>query len=86
LRSRSTEIVRHLFRQSGGKLPIIGVGGIFCAEDAWEKILAGASLVQIYTGLLYEGPGITRAIVKGLRKKVAQYGSKDLREFVGSGK
>ena len=86
LRLRSTEIVRHLFRQTGGKLPIIGVGGIFSAQDAWEKIIAGASLVQIYTGLVYEGPGIARAIVTGLRKKITQYGSKDLREFVGSGK
>jgi dihydroorotate dehydrogenase len=86
LRARSTEIVRHLFRQTGGKLPIIGVGGIFSADDAWEKIIAGASLVQIYTGLIYEGPGIARSIVRGLCKKLAQNGSKDLREAVGSAK
>ncbi len=86
LHARSTEIVRHLFRQTGGKLPIIGVGGIFSADDAWEKIIAGASLVQIYTGLVYEGPGIAGSIVRGLRKKLAQNGSKDLREAVGSDK
>ena len=66
LRGRSTEIIRHLYKQTGGKLPIIGVGGIFDADDAWEKIAAGASLLQIYTGLVYEGPGINREIVAGL--------------------
>ncbi|HXS68215.1 MAG TPA: quinone-dependent dihydroorotate dehydrogenase [Candidatus Polarisedimenticolia bacterium] len=66
LRARSTEVIRHLYRQTGGKLPIIGVGGIFTAADAWEKIAAGASLVQVYTGLVYEGPGICRRIVSGL--------------------
>ena len=63
MRARSTEIIRHIFKQTNGKLPIIGVGGIFNADDAWEKITAGASLVQIYTGLVYEGPGIAKKIV-----------------------
>jgi hypothetical protein len=53
-------------RAHGGKLPIIGVGGIFNAEHAWEKIQAGASLVQCYSGLVYEGPSIARNIVRGL--------------------
>jgi dihydroorotate dehydrogenase len=65
LRARSTEVVRHLFRQTRGKLPIIGVGGIFNACDAWEKITAGASLVQIYTGFVYEGPGLVKNVVDG---------------------
>ena len=56
LRARSTEVVRHLYRQTRGALPIIGVGGIFTAADAWEKITAGASLIQIYTGMIYQGP------------------------------
>src|SRR2546423_855220 len=51
LRQRSTEVIRYLYQRTGGKLPIIGVGGIFNAEDAWKKITAGASLIQIYTGL-----------------------------------
>jgi dihydroorotate dehydrogenase len=64
--ARSTEIISHIFKQTNGKLPIIGVGGIFSADDAWEKITAGASLVQIYTGLVYEGPSIAKKIVSGL--------------------
>ena len=84
LRSRSTEIIRHLHRQTKGKLPIIGVGGIFDADDAWEKITAGASLLQIYTGLVYEGPGITRAIVSGLRSRLEIAGFQSVREAVGS--
>jgi dihydroorotate dehydrogenase len=69
LRARSTEIIRHIFKQTNGKLPIIGVGGIFSADDALEKITAGASLVQIYTGLVFEGPGIAKKIVAGVREK-----------------
>ena len=65
LRSRSTDVIRHLRRQTGGRLPIIGVGGIFDAADAWEKITAGASLVQVYTGLVYEGPAVAGDIVRG---------------------
>ena len=83
LRARSTEVVRHLFRQTGGRLPIIGVGGIFSAADAWEKIVAGASLVQVYTGLVYEGPGVTRAVVRGLRERLREHGLTTLREAVG---
>jgi len=83
LRQRSTEVIRHLYRASAGKLPIIGVGGIFSAQDAWEKIIAGASLVQVYTGLVYEGPGLIKRVVKGLIKKLEQNGLKSLREAVG---
>ena len=85
LRARSTEIIRHVHRQTNGKLPIIGVGGVFTADDAWEKIQAGASLVQIYTGLVFEGPGIAREIVSGLHKRLATQGVKQLLEAVGSG-
>jgi dihydroorotate dehydrogenase len=84
LRARSTEIIRHLRRQTKGKLPIIGVGGIFDADDAWEKITAGASLLQIYTGLVYEGPGVTKEIVTGLIQRLEIIGMKHLREAVGS--
>jgi dihydroorotate dehydrogenase len=86
LRARSTEIVRHLYKQTNGKLPIIGVGGIFSAEDAWAKITAGASLVQCYTGLVYEGPGLAKKIVTGLHHKLAAAGHADLRAAVGSAK
>lgn len=83
LRARSTEVIRHLFRQTRGRVPIIGVGGIFNAADAWEKILAGASLVQIYTGIIYEGPGIAHNIVRGLRERMAAENLADLRQAVG---
>jgi dihydroorotate dehydrogenase len=84
LRERSTEVIRHLYRQTQGTLPIIGVGGIFNAEDAWEKISAGASLVQLYTGLVYEGPGVTKKIVDGLRQRLEASGLSSLREAVGT--
>jgi dihydroorotate dehydrogenase len=84
LRVRSTEIIRHLHKQMKGKLPIIGVGGIFDADDAWEKIAAGASLLQIYTGLVYEGPAITRQIVTGLIQRLEIAGMKSLQEAIGS--
>jgi dihydroorotate dehydrogenase len=84
LRAHSTEIIRHIFKQTKGKLPIIGVGGIFSADDTWEKITAGASLVQIYTGLVFEGPDITKKIVTGLRGKLERAGMKNLQEAVGS--
>jgi dihydroorotate dehydrogenase len=83
LGARSTEVIRHLYRQTRGKLPIIGVGGIFDAADAWEKISAGASLLQIYTGLVYEGPGVVRAVVAGLLDRLEQHGLKDLSQAVG---
>jgi len=64
--SRSTAVVRYLHTQSGGSFPIIGVGGIHSAQDALEKLEAGASLVQIYTGFIYEGPGIVKRINKAI--------------------
>lgn len=84
LKSRSTEVIRHLHRQTRGKLPLIGVGGVFNADDAWEKILAGASLVQVYTGLVYEGPGLAREIVSGLSEKLHESGFARWEEAVGS--
>ena len=84
LRERSTEIVRHLYRQTGGKLPIIGVGGIFDADDAWEKITAGASLIQIYTSLVYRGPGVAKGIVRGLVERSEENGIKELSQAVGT--
>ncbi|EMR01525.1 quinone-dependent dihydroorotate dehydrogenase [Cesiribacter andamanensis] len=62
LARRSTEVIRYLHRQSGGTLPIIGVGGISTPEDALEKLAAGASLIQLYTGFIYEGPALVRRI------------------------
>lgn len=83
LRERSTQMIRHVHLQTGGGLPIIGVGGIFDAADAWEKITVGASLVQVYTGLVYEGPGIAKDIVLGLRERLIEAGLKRVQEAVG---
>lgn len=84
LRDRSTEVIRHLYRQTRGRLPIIGVGGIFSAEDAWEKIQAGASLLQVYSGMVYEGPSITRTLVRGLAEQIRGNGLKGLADAVGT--
>jgi dihydroorotate dehydrogenase len=78
-------VIQHIFRQTQGHLPIIGVGGIFNASDAWEKIIAGASLVQVYTGLVYEGPTLARAIVRGLLERLQTAGFSSLAEAVGKG-
>jgi dihydroorotate dehydrogenase len=83
LKARSTEVIRHLYRQSKGTLPIIGVGGIFNAADAWEKIAAGASLVQVYTGLIYEGPSICRNVVNGLIARLGEKGPVSWTKAVG---
>ncbi|HWH69512.1 MAG TPA: quinone-dependent dihydroorotate dehydrogenase [Candidatus Sulfotelmatobacter sp.] len=83
LRARSTEVIRHLYRQTKGKLPIMGVGGIFSAADAWEKITAGASVVQVYTGMVYEGPGVAKSIVAGLLEHLEQAGLRHLSQAVG---
>lgn len=69
LAKRSTEIIRFLSEKSGKAFPIIGVGGIHSAEDALEKLAAGASLIQLYTGFIYEGPGLIHDINKKLLQK-----------------
>jgi len=67
LRARSTEVVRRIVGLSEGRLPVVGVGGVFGPEEAHEKLDAGAVLVQVYTGLVYRGPGLAREVLKGLR-------------------
>lgn len=84
LRARSTEVVSRAYRQTGGKLPIIGSGGIFTAADAYEKIRAGASLVEIYTALIYEGPEINRKLHRGLRELLRRDGFSHISEAVGA--
>ena len=83
LRSRSNAVIRHIYQRTAGRLPIIGVGGIFSADDAWEKILAGAALVQIYTGFVYEGPSLVREIVVGLQERLTAAGLSSLAQTVG---
>lgn len=72
LAKRSTEVIRFLAKQSNNAFPIIGVGGIFSAQDAIDKLEAGASLVQIYSGMIYEGPGLIKKINKGLAKYLSK--------------
>ena len=68
LRDRSTEVIRYLSDRSDRSFPIIGVGGIHSAQDAREKLAAGATLLQLYTGFIYEGPGLIKRILKELEK------------------
>ncbi|GAB4216711.1 MAG: quinone-dependent dihydroorotate dehydrogenase [Synechococcales cyanobacterium] len=83
LRERSTAMIRHIHQHSS--LPVIGVGGVASAAHAWEKLAAGASLVQIYTGLVYGGPGIIATIVRGLAQRLYQEGLEHLSAVIGSG-
>lgn len=83
LSSRSTRMIAELYELTSGRIPLIGVGGIFNANDAWEKISAGASLVQLYTGFIYQGPNIAQEINEGLAKILAREGFASLDAAVG---
>jgi dihydroorotate dehydrogenase len=83
IKTRSTKMIADLYELTGGRIPLIGVGGIFTAEDAWEKITAGASLVQLYTGFIYQGPNIAREINEGLATILAREGFANINEAVG---
>jgi dihydroorotate dehydrogenase len=74
LTKKSTDIVRLFYRETEGKLPIIGVGGIFTAQDAYEKIRAGASLVQLYTALVFHGPDLVPDILNGVLRLLEKDG------------
>jgi len=84
VRQRSTEVVRRAFLRAKGRLPIVGVGGIFNGADAWEKICAGASLVQLYTGFVYGGPGMVKQVLDELEVRLQQSGLAKLADAVGS--
>ncbi len=84
LTTRATQMIAALYRLTGGRIPLIGVGGIFTAEDAWEKICAGASLIQVYTGFIYKGPSIVRQINEGLVEILRREGFAKIDEAVGS--
>jgi dihydroorotate dehydrogenase len=83
LRQRSTEVIHYLYQRTGGQLPIVGVGGIFTAEDAWEKIIAGATLLQTYTGWIYEGPWMVQRMMAGLVAKLEAHRLDTIRDAVG---
>jgi dihydroorotate dehydrogenase len=80
----STAVLADMYRLTGGKLPLIGVGGIASAEDAYAKIRAGASLLQIYSALVYEGPGLVDRIKQGLAAKLRAEGFTSIAQAVGA--
>jgi dihydroorotate dehydrogenase len=84
LRDLATQTIRRLYQLTAGRLPIIGVGGIFNAGDAYEKIRAGASLVQVYTGFIYQGPLFPRALCRALESLLARDGYANIAEAVGT--
>ena len=84
LKPLALQRLRDFRRATGGVLPLVGVGGIATAEDAWERIRAGASLVQLYSAMVYEGPGIARRIVRGLEQLMRRDGFASVAEAVGS--
>lgn len=84
LEGRSTHLVRYLYRLTGGSVPIIGVGGVASAEHAYRKIRAGARLVQLYTGLVYHGPGLVRSIKTGLDRLLEADGFERVEDAVGA--
>jgi dihydroorotate dehydrogenase len=81
--ARVTSFIAHIYRNTRGRIPIIGVGGIFSAEDAYAKIKAGANAVQIYTGWIYEGPGAVKRINRGLLKLLERDGLGNVSQAVG---
>ena len=85
LRHRALAVLRRLRAMAGPSLPLIGVGGIDSAESAWERISAGACLVQVYTGWIYEGPQLVPNVVEGLITQLDRHGLATIGEAVGSG-
>lgn len=83
LQQRANEVIALIYRMTRGELPIIGVGGVFTAADAWEKLCAGASLIQLYTGFIYEGPGVARRINQGLAAILKREGFRSLDDAIG---
>jgi dihydroorotate dehydrogenase len=84
LRRRALEVVNRIYLRTEGRVPIVGVGGIMDAGDAWERIRAGASLVQLYTGFIYGGPGLARRINLGLARRLREAGLDSISQAVGS--
>ncbi len=84
LKPLALDALRKFRSASGGEMPLIGVGGIANADDAWERIRAGASLVELYSAMVYEGPGIARRIARGLAERVRRQGFANIAEAVGT--
>lgn len=84
LKERSTEVIRRAYARAQGRLPIIGVGGVFTAEDAYEKLRAGASVVQLYTGFIYGGPSTVRRVLVGLADLLRRDGLTRIADAIGA--
>lgn len=84
VRDKSTKVIKNFYKLTKGNLPIIGVGGIQTAQHAYEKIKAGASLVQLYTGMIYEGPDIANNINKGLLELMDKDGFENISQAIGA--
>jgi len=83
LKTLALDTLRKFRAASGGEIPLIGVGGISTADDAWERIRAGASLIQLYTAMVYEGPGIAKRIARGLAERLKREGMSSIADAVG---
>jgi dihydroorotate dehydrogenase len=84
LKPLALDALRRFRAACGGQLPLIGAGGIGSADDAWERIRAGASLVQLYSAMIYRGPGVARRIADGLAERVSRAGFRSIAEAVGT--
>ena len=83
LKQASTEFISKIYTLTNGKWPIIGVGGISNADDAWDKITAGATLIQAYSGFVFEGGSLSKSIIKGLHKKLQENGLTSIDQAIG---
>ncbi len=83
LHPRSLEVIRNVYNQVGSEYPIVGVGGIDSAESAWDAITNGATLLQIYSALVFSGPAVVKRIIRGLQKKMKQSGIENIQDAVG---
>ena len=83
LKALALDALRRFRSASGGAIPLIAAGGIASVDDAWARIRAGASLVQLYSAMVYEGPGLARRIAAGLADKVAREGMASIADAVG---
>ena len=85
LQEISTNMIKKFYKQLNGKIPIIGVGGVDSGKSAYEKITAGASLLQLYTGFIYKGPSAAKDIKKGLIEILKAEGLNNIKEAIGKG-
>ncbi len=81
---KSTAMIKEVYKLSGGQLPIIGVGGIFSGQDIIEKMINGASLIQLYTAMIYEGPSLINNLKRELHSEINRLGVRSITEIIGT--